>query len=52
MDSVLSDLKLDAKPFFPKKHDEDFVGELKQKLSELDTANIKEYIPKKRKKDN
>lgn len=49
MQEVFSNLKLDAKPFYPKKNDDKEVDLLKQKLYEIDQNNIKEYVPKKKK---
>lgn len=39
---LFSNLKIDSKPFYPKKNDES----LKNLLNDYDTSNIKEYVPK------
>ena len=49
MQEVFSNLKLDAKPFYPKTVEEEQVDKLKQKLNEIDQSKIKEYVPKNRK---
>jgi hypothetical protein len=46
MKEVFTSLKLDSKPFYPKKREEQELTIMKQKLSEIDIKNIKEYIPK------
>lgn len=42
-------LKVDAKPFFPKKREdhEDDLDDMKKKLAEMNPNNVKEYVPKK-----
>lgn len=45
MNNLISGLKVDAKPFFPKTVDNN-VERMKSKLSEIDPTKIKEFIPK------
>lgn len=47
MSSLISVLKVDAKPFFPKAAvDNSSVERMKSKLSEIDPSKVKEFIPK------
>jgi pentatricopeptide repeat protein len=46
MSSLISGLKVDAKPFFPKMADNNSVERMKSKLSEIDPSKVKEFIPK------
>jgi pentatricopeptide repeat protein len=45
MNNLLSGLKVDAKPFFPRSVDSN-VEKMKSKLSEIDHSKVKEFIPK------
>ncbi len=50
MNNLISGLKIDAKPFFPKSFDSN-VEKMKSKLSEIDPSKIKEFIPRSYKLD-
>jgi len=44
--TIFSNLKLDAKPFYPKNVDNEQFDKIKSKLSEIDPKNVKEFVPK------
>lgn len=44
--AIFSNLKLDAKPFYPKSIDNEEFDKIKTKLSEIDPKKVKEFIPK------
>ncbi len=46
MQKLISSLKTDAKPFYPKKIEEQHLDTIRTKLSEIDPSKVKEYIPK------
>lgn len=47
MKNLISNMKVDSKPFFPKNVDnQQNLEKIKQKLSDIDPNNIKEFIPK------
>jgi len=45
MNNLISGLKIDAKPFFPKSVDNN-VEKMKSRLSEIDPSKVREFIPK------
>jgi hypothetical protein len=46
MEAILSNLRVDAKPFYPKSVEDEQLDKIKKKLSEIDTTKVKEFIPK------
>jgi hypothetical protein len=46
IEEIFSQLKVDAKPFYPKKVEDEQFDKLKSKLSEVDPSKVKEFVPK------
>lgn len=46
MKNLITNMKVESKPFFPKNIDQDNFDKIKQKLNDIDPSTIKEFIPK------